>query len=56
MYSILMTREYCILLIQHPVRILSIVTSQTAHMKDTREQIRILHALQLFIVRQKLER
>ena len=35
---------------------LSIVTSQTAHMKDTHAQIRILHALQLFMDRQKLER
>ena len=38
------------------VRILSIVTSQTAHMKDTHAQIRILHALQLFMDCQKLER
>ena len=52
----LMAREYCILLIQYPARTLSIVTSQTAHMKDTHAQIRILHALQLFMDCQKLER
>ncbi len=56
MYYILMAREYCILLIQYPARTLSIVTSQTAHMKDTHAQIRILHALQLFMDCQKLER
>ena len=39
-----------------PVRTLSIVTSLTAHMKDIRTQIRILHVRQLFMVRQKLER
>ncbi len=38
MYSILMIPEYCILSIQHPVRILSIVISPTAHMKDTRNK------------------
>ena len=30
--------------------------SLTAHMKDIRAQIRILHVRQLFMVRQKLER